>query len=67
MKKVAGQTMYAVAPLGGLVYFGFALVWAYALGGPLAAFVAFVAAPVTVCRSARRTTGRPAACGRRRR
>jgi hypothetical protein len=48
MKTVFGRTLYAVALLGGLLFFGVALEWSYALGGPLAAFVAFVAAPVTV-------------------
>lgn len=48
MKKVMGYSMYALGLLGGLVYFGFAMVWAYALGGPLAAVVAFFAAPVTI-------------------
>jgi hypothetical protein len=48
MKKIVGQSMFAVAVLGGLLFFGFAMIWAYAIGGPLGAFVAFVVAPVTV-------------------
>lgn len=37
-----------LALLGGFIYFGFAMVWAYALGGPLAVAVALFAAPVTL-------------------
>lgn len=48
MKKPLGYSMYGLATMCGLVFFGFALVWAYALGGSLAAVVAFFAAPITV-------------------